>query len=125
MKKRFIRTDDLLADNDEVVIRGGPLDTKLIRTDAQRMHDIYGVFGVSVFAPRQATIDELAQQSPLARFAQLTIVSVQAIKSAGLSLEPTGRNPHHFTIMFQDLDHSVEALRSCRQSVWINPYYEA
>jgi hypothetical protein len=34
------------------------------RADAQRMHDVYGRFGISVFALRGATIDELAGTSP-------------------------------------------------------------
>ena len=31
----------------------------MVRSDAMRMHDVYGTFGISVFALRGATIDEL------------------------------------------------------------------
>ena len=33
-----------------------------------RYHSIYGVYGISVFAVRGATVDGLAQQAPLVRF---------------------------------------------------------
>jgi hypothetical protein len=35
-----------------------------VSEDAVRYHSIYGVYGISVFAVRGATIDELAQQAP-------------------------------------------------------------
>jgi hypothetical protein len=72
----------------------------------------------------RSTIDELAQQSPLVRFAELTVVTVGALRSVGVRLEPTGRNRRHFTVMFDDLDARTEALLSCRHQVWVNPYHE-
>lgn len=65
MKQRFIRSGDELEDDDELVLRGGELDPAVIRRDAQRMFDVYGTYGISVFALQGATIDELAQESPL------------------------------------------------------------
>jgi len=124
VKERFVRPGDELGDDEEIVLRGGRLADEIIRADAQRMHDVYGTFGVSVFALRGATIDELAQQSPLVRFAELTVVTVGALRSVGVRLEPTGRNRRHFTVMLDDLDAGTEALLSCRHQVWINPYHE-
>jgi hypothetical protein len=91
-KQRFRRVGDTLDHNDIVVIRGGVLDAALLREDAQRNHAIYGVYGISVFALRDATVDELAQQPPLVRFEVLTLVPVGVLRSAGLELEATGRN---------------------------------
>ena len=113
-----------MGDDEEIVLRGGRLADAIVRADAQRMHEVYGTFGISVFALRGATIDELAQQSPLVRFGELTIVTVGALRSAGVRLEPTGRNRRHFTVMLDDLDAGTEALLSCRHQVWINPYHE-
>jgi hypothetical protein len=124
VKERFVRPGDELGDDEEIVLRGGRLADAIVRADAQRMHDVYGTFGISVFALRGATIDELAQQSPLVRFAELTVVTVGALRSAGVRLEPTGRNRRHFTVMLDDLDAGTEALLSCRHQVWINPYHE-
>lgn len=88
------------------------------------MFDIYTVYGISVFALRGATIDELAQQTPLIRFPQFTVMPVGAIRAAGLRLEPTGRNPRHYTVMLDDLDE-VESLRTAEHQIWTNPYHEA
>jgi hypothetical protein len=49
-------------------------------------------------------VDELAQQPPLVRFELLTLVETGELRAAGFRLEPTGRNPRHFTVAFDDLD---------------------
>jgi len=67
-KQRHIRPGDRLADDDTIVIRGGDLDPYIVRVDAMRYHSIYGEYGISVFAARDVTVDELAQQAPLVRF---------------------------------------------------------
>lgn len=41
------------------------LDPEVLRVDAERYHGIYGSYGISVFAVRDATLEELAQQTPL------------------------------------------------------------
>jgi len=107
-----------------VVIRGGELDPDVVRADAERYHAIYGEYGISVFAARDATVDELAQQAPLVRFEILTLVRVGALLSAGFRLDPTGRNPRHFTVAFDDLDRGVAAIEACEHRSWRNPYHE-
>lgn len=72
-----------------------------------------------MFAVRDATVDELAQQVPLVRFETLTLVRVGALRSAGFRLDPTGRNPRHFTVVFDELELGVEALVSCEHLSWI------
>lgn len=123
MKSRFVRPGDVL-DDDRDVVRGGILDVELLRVDARRMHAVYGVYGISVFALREVTLDELAQQPPLVRFDRLTLLTVGTIRAAGLRLEPTGRNRRHFTVVFDELDAGVAALASCQHRVWDNPYHE-
>jgi hypothetical protein len=39
----------------------------VLSADALRYHSIYGLYGISVFAVRDATLEELAQQVPLVR----------------------------------------------------------
>ncbi len=73
---------------------------------------------------RDIGFDELAQQSPLVRFELLTLIAVGVVREAGLRLEPTGRNPRHFTIGFDDLARGVARLCACEHQVWINPYHE-
>lgn len=125
MKKRYVRPGDHLADETVLVVRGGELDAVLLGADATRMHDIYGIFGISVFAVRSIPLDELAQLSPLVRFARLTLMTVGALRSSGLELEAMGRNPKHFTIVFPELDEGVEAMIACEHRTIDNPYHES
>jgi hypothetical protein len=68
MKLRRLRDGDVLEDGDIVLVRGGDLDPDILRADAARYYSIYGVYGISVFAVRGATVEKLAQQAPLVRF---------------------------------------------------------
>ena len=111
MKQRYVRAGELLDDDDEIVVRGGELDPAIVSRDAERMFKIYGLYGISVFSLPGATIDELGQQTPFVRFPLLTLISVGAIRRAGLHLEATGRNPRHYTVV---LPTSTEASPRCR-----------
>jgi hypothetical protein len=124
VKQRFVRAGDELQDDDVVIVRGGELDPELLRADALRNHAVYGTYGISVFALRDATLDELAQQPPLVRFGRLTLMTAGAVRSAGLRLEATGRNPHHFDLTFDELDDGVARLCLCEHRVVANPYHE-
>jgi hypothetical protein len=123
-KQRYVRPDDVLDDDAVLVVRGGDLDRAVLRDDAERMFSVYGVYGISVFALRDVSLDELAQQPPLVRFARLTLVTVGVLRRAGLQLEATGRNPHHFTVGFRSLDDGVERLCACEHRTSDNPYHE-
>ena len=123
-KRRFTREGDRLDDDDTIVIRGGRLDPATLRADAERYHGIYGEYGISVFAVRDATVDELAQAVPLVRFKTLTLLRVGALRDAGFRLEATGKNPQHFTVAFDELDRGVHALTACEHRSWSNPYHE-
>ena len=59
MKLRRLRDGDVLEDGDIVLVRGGDLDPDILYADAARYYSIYGVYGISVFAVRGATVDEL------------------------------------------------------------------
>ena len=110
MKLRRLRDGDVLEDGDVVLVRGGALDPDILSEDAVRYHSIYGVYGISVFAVRDATIDELSQQAPLVRFDRLSLLTVRDVLAAGMRLEPTGRNPRHFTVGFDDLESVCSGL---------------
>jgi hypothetical protein len=90
-----------------------------------RYHSVYGSYGISVFVLRGATLQEMAQQVPLVRFAKLTLIKVAEVRGAGLRLEPTGRNPRHYTLGFDELDQGIAALTRCRNQVVPNPYHDA
>ena len=125
MKLRRLRDGDVLEDGGVVLVRGGDLDPDVLCADAARYHRIYGVYGISVFAVRGATVDELAQQVPLVRFDRLSLLTVRDVLAAGMRLEPTGRNPRHYTVGFDDLGDGVRRLASCPHQVMPNSYHDA
>jgi hypothetical protein len=124
VKLRYVRGGDDLSDEEDVVVRGGELDFAVLQRDAKRNYEVYGVYGISVFAVRDVTLDEMAQQPPLLRFSRLTLMKAGVIRAAGLRLEPTGRNPRHFDITFDQLDEGVDRLCRCEHQMFDNPYHE-
>ena len=125
MKLRRLRDGDVPVDGDVVLVRGGDLDPDILCADAARYHGVYGVHGISVFAVRDATVDELAQQVPLVRFDRLSLLTVSDVLAAGMRLEPTGRNPRHYTVGFDDLADGVQRLVRCPHQVVPNAYHDA
>jgi hypothetical protein len=125
MKLRRLRDGDVLEDGDVVLVRGGELHPDILRSDAVRYYSVYGVYGISVFAVRDVTVDELAQQVPLVRFDRLSLLKVKDVLAAGMRLEPTGRNPRHYTLGFDDLQEGVQRLVRCTHQVTSNVYYDA
>lgn len=123
MKLRLLRIGDHL-DEDTVLVRGGELDPGVLRADARRYHEVYGTYGISLSAVRGMALDEMAQQVPLIRFRGLTLITAGELVRSGLRLEPTGRNPRHYTVGFDDLGQGVKVLTDCRHQVMTNPYYD-
>ena len=119
-----MREGEQLVDDETLVVRGGALDSDTLRTDAMRHHQIYGTYGLSVFAVRNVSFDELAQQAPFVRFPVVTLMKAATLRSAALSLLPTGRNPLHVTVGFEDLDEGVDRLCNCEHRTVVNPYHE-
>lgn len=76
-----------------MLVRGGALEQDLLRQDALRNAAVYAAYGISVFAAREATVDELAQQTPLIRFTQLTVMTAAALRAAGLRFGPDRTQP--------------------------------
>lgn len=124
MKQRYLRPGDELSDDTVVVVRGGELQRELLAEDAMRAHSVYGVYAISVFAADGVTVDELVQTSPLVRFEVLTLMTVGSIRSAGLALVASGRNPLHHSIDLTDLDDALDRLIDCDHRTVINPYHE-
>ena len=78
--RRRLREGDVLDDGGITLVRGGELDPDVLRADAIRYRGVYGSYGISVFATRGATLDEMAQQAPLVRFDRLTLIKVAAVR---------------------------------------------
>ena len=106
-------------------MRGGELEARTFcEPTLERYYDIYATYGISVFAVRGLSLEEMAQQVPLVRFGRMTIIIARELAGCGLRLEPTGRNPCHYTAGFDDLERGVKALASCAREVVTNPYHD-
>jgi hypothetical protein len=124
-KLRRLRDGDVLENGDVVLVRGGDLAPDILSADAVRYYSIYGTYGILVFAVRDDSVDELAQQVPLVRFGSLALLKVGDVLAAGMRLEPTGRNPRHYTVGFDVLEDGVRRLASCPHQVVPNAYHDA
>jgi hypothetical protein len=124
VKSRFVRAGGHLSDSTIIIVRGGPLRRDLLEADAHRSHAIYGVHAISVFAAEHVSWHELVQITPLVRFDRITLMTVGAVRSAGLVVTPSGRNPLHHSIEFTDLDDGLDRLLSCKHRTISNPYHE-
>jgi hypothetical protein len=52
----------------------------------------------------------------------VTLIAVAALRSAGLRLDPTGRNPRHFDIILDDLHDGLARLVGCPHQTIVDPY---
>jgi hypothetical protein len=124
VKQRYLRPDGELSDETVVVVRGGELVREILEQDARRAYEIYGTYAISVFAADGVAVDELAQEPPLVRFTSITLMTVGAIRAAGLRLSPSDRNPLHHSIDFDDLAVGLSAFLACEHRSIVNPYHE-
>jgi predicted TIM-barrel enzyme len=88
-----------------VVVRGGMngLDPTTVARTATRSLDAMGFLGVSVFLALDQTVGELcASLDELARYRQVRMSTVGAVRAAGFALLATGDRPH-FDIVLPDL----------------------
>jgi len=53
------------------------------------------------------------------------MLKVRDLLAAGMRLEPTGRNPRHYTVSFDDLQDGVQRLVSCPYQIMPNAYHDA
>jgi hypothetical protein len=116
-----VRKEDV-PDDALVVVRGGPLEPELVRSDVIAAHRRFGEYGVSVFAALDETALDVLARERLNRFEVLTVMTAGAIRAAGLELRPTFRRPH-YTIMLPELERDLERLLACENVVRLNPHY--
>jgi predicted TIM-barrel enzyme len=110
MKLVLLRGEEPPADA-VVVVRGGMngLDPATVTRTATRSLEAMGFLGVSVFLALDQTVGELCGSlDELARYRQVRISTVAAVRGAGFALLATGDHPH-FDIVLPDLDAATLA----------------
>lgn len=121
VKERHIRVADGLIDAEAIIVRGGRPGPRGLRTEAQNHYVTYGSFSVSVFTASEVPLEEVAQSLPLACFEHLTLWTAGDLRSAGLALEPAGRDPRHYLVNLGAGAAGVGAFWGCEHRTWTNP----
>lgn len=121
-KKRHRRGDPLPA-RAAVVVRGDLLDPATLRRSAEENHEIYGFFGISVFAEVGGTTWVEISGTKLARAEWVVLFTVESLVEAGLELWDTGQAPH-FDIVHEDIDELVGRILGTEHRVVRNPSHD-
>ncbi len=101
-----LRNEDA-PDGATVLVRGGEMHVDVIRRAARQALQESGVYGVSVFLALDEDVSALCRSVPdLARYGRIRTATVEALRSAGFALLPTGRRPH-FTVVLPDVEDST------------------
>jgi hypothetical protein len=122
-KKERRRRGEPLPDQATIVIRGDLLDPDLLAEAAETNEEIYGFFGVSVFAELAGLTWEQIASTKLVRAEWVVLFAVGALLDAGLQLWDTGQAPH-YDIVQGDRDELVRRILGCEHRMVRNPAQE-
>lgn len=119
-KKRRQRRGDALPHDAALVVRGDLLDPQLLAQSASENYEIYGFYGVSVFAEVGGATWEQIAVTKLARAEWVVLFTAGALLAAGLELWDTGQAPH-FDVVHDDVHELVRRILGCDHHVVPNP----
>jgi hypothetical protein len=102
------------------VVRGDVLNPQALRADALDNFDIYGYYGVSVFAEVGGADVAWIASHKLARAEWLVVFRAGDVLQAGLELWDTGQTPH-YDVVHDDVDELVRRLVACPHRMILNP----
>jgi hypothetical protein len=119
-KQRARRGEPPLA-NETVVIRGDLLDPDLLSESAQRNFDVYGFYGVSVFAETPEVAWTVLAASRFVAVGWLVLFTAGDLRAAGLELWDTGMAPH-YDVVHDDLGGLVSRMLGTVHRVVPNPF---
>lgn len=107
-----------------VVIRGDLLDPDVLGESAQRNFDVYGFYGISVFAETaEVSWIDLAA-SRFVAVPWLVLFTAGDLAAAGLELWDTGLAPH-YDVVHADLGQLVARMLGTGHRVVSNPHHGA
>jgi len=121
-KKRH-RRGEPLPEEAAIVVRGDLLDPAALRTSAQENHEIYGFFGLSVFAEVGGVTWEDISATRLARAEWVVLFTVGSLLADGLQLWDTGKAPH-YDVVHENLDQLVRRILGAEHRMVRNPSHD-
>jgi len=119
-KKRRARRGEPAPDEVTLVVRGDLLDPDALHEDAIDNFDVYGYWGISVFAAVGEFNLEWIGSNKLNRARWLVVFRAGDIYRSGLELWDTGQSPH-YDVVHEDPDELVERLMACPHRIIRNP----
>lgn len=119
-KKQRARRGEPAPHDSTLVVRGDLLDPEALREDAGDNFEIYGYWGVSVFAEVDGYALQWIAETKLPQARWLVLFRAGDVYGAGLQLWDTGQSPH-YDVVYDDVDELVERLVACPHRIIRNP----
>ena len=121
MRPLVLRGEDP-PDDTVVVIRGGEMENVFVRRSAERNHEEFGFFGISVFAAEDRTVEDLCAHLPqLARYRRVRLSTAGRLRACGFALVATMARPHVDVVLPDASDATLERLDGCFDPPIDNP----
>jgi hypothetical protein len=119
-KKHRQRRGEAIPDEAAFVVRGDLLVPSSLAESAKENHEVYGFYGVSVFAEVGGLTWKDIASTKLRRAEWVVLFTAAALLANGLELWDTGQSPH-YDIVHGDLDELVGRILRCEHRVVENP----
>lgn len=121
-KQRQVR-DEPPLDEATVVLRGNLLTEATLAITASDNYEVYGFYGVSVWAVVGGVTSDSLLATKLAKQEVVAFFTAGDLRAAGLELRPTGALPH-YDVVHTDVGQLVAKLIACPHEVIDNEHYE-